>query len=75
MGSVSEALTWSGERRGARLDFSSSCSPKSASLLVAEEAELTSSCFSRTENKRRVAVWKEKKWDMGKWELAVNEGS
>lgn len=72
---MSEALTWSGERRGARLDVSSSCSSKSASLLVTEETELTGSYFSHMENKRGEAAWKEKKWDMGKWELAVNEGS
>lgn len=75
MGSVSEALTCSRERRGARLEVSSLCSTKSASLLVTEEAELTSSYFSHIENKRIEAVWKEKKWDMGKWKLAVNEGS
>lgn len=75
MGSGSEALTCSGERRGTRLEVSSLCSSKSASLLVTEEAELTSSYFSHIENERIEAAWKEKKWDTGKWKLAVNEVS
>lgn len=67
----SSDLFW-GQKRS---KVGSLCSPRSASLLVTEEAELTSSPFSQIENKRIEAAWKDKKWDVGKWKLAMNEGS